>query len=120
MKNKLTYLIILLAFISISCSKTEKAPTTAEDALQHYLDNGDKTYKWEKTGSFDFTEGGGKGYDLLLTSQKWREFTWKHQLTVLVPEVASSAAFSFLSLQPKTRVVMKAVINRFFIFVFVI
>ncbi len=89
MKSMIKYLFILVAVASISCSKTEKAPTTAENALQHYLDNGDKTFKWEKTGSFDFTDGAGKGYDLLLTSQTWREFTWKHQLTILVPEVTN-------------------------------
>ncbi|MDZ7608140.1 MAG: PhoPQ-activated protein PqaA family protein [Cyclobacteriaceae bacterium] len=89
MKNRITYFLILLAITAISCTKTEKGPTTAENALQQYLDNGDKTYKWQKTGTFDFTNGGGKGYDLLLTSQTWREFTWKHQLTVLVPEVTS-------------------------------
>lgn len=89
MNNMIKYLFILMGVATISCSKTDKAPTTAENALQHYLDNGDKTYKWEKTGSFDFTDGAGKGYELILTSQTWREFTWKHQLTVLVPEVTS-------------------------------
>lgn len=89
MKSTIHYLMIALAMTGIACSKTEKGHITAENALQHYLENGDKTFKWEKTGSFDFTDGAGKGYDLLLTSQTWREFTWKHQLTILVPAVTS-------------------------------
>lgn len=54
------------------------------NALESYLNNGDKSYQWELKDSFDV--GDIKAYNLLLTSQKWREFTWRHQLTVLVPK----------------------------------
>lgn len=54
------------------------------NALQHYLHNGDKTFKWEIKDSYDL--GDVKAYALLLTSQQWREHVWTHQLTVLVPK----------------------------------
>ncbi|WP_149275478.1 PhoPQ-activated pathogenicity-related family protein [Pareuzebyella sediminis] len=70
--------------------------TTPENALQHYLDNGDDTYSWIIKDSFELQ--GLKAYDLLLTSQKWREFTWKHQLTIYVPEeVAYDGALLFIT-----------------------
>ena len=42
-------------------------PATALDA---YLNNGDKTYEWQVRDSFQVE--GVKGYNLNLTSQKWR------------------------------------------------
>lgn len=77
-----------------------KAPTiteiTPKTALQRYLDNGDDTYSWTVKDSFEFK--GLKAYDLLLTSQKWREYTWKHQLTIYVPEeVAFDGALLFIT-----------------------
>nr|WP_229208965.1 PhoPQ-activated protein PqaA family protein [Dyadobacter luticola] len=57
---------------------------TPESALESYLNNGDKTFKWELKDSF--VRGDLTYYNVLLTSQKWREFTWTHQLTVIVPK----------------------------------
>lgn len=57
---------------------------TPETALQHYLDNGDKTYKWELLDSFKVEDV--TVYNVLLTSQEWREHIWTHQLTLLVPK----------------------------------
>lgn len=57
---------------------------TPETALKSYIHNGDTTYGWEIRDTF--TEKGVTRYNVLLTSQKWREFTWKHQLTLFVPE----------------------------------
>jgi PhoPQ-activated pathogenicity-related protein len=57
---------------------------TPETALQGYLNNGDKTYRWELKESYDV--GDVKAYDLRLTSQQWHEFVWTHQLTILVPK----------------------------------
>lgn len=53
-------------------------------ALQDYLHNDDLAYRWEIKDSFEIN--GVKGYDLLLTSQKWRQYTWRHQLTILSPK----------------------------------
>lgn len=42
--------------------------------------------------------GGVKAYDLLLTSQTWRDHIWKHQLTVLVPqEIAYDGGLLFIT-----------------------
>lgn len=60
------------------------AQVTPATALKNYLNNGDNTYKWELKDSYDI--GNIKAYALLLTSQKWREHTWTHQLTLLVPK----------------------------------
>lgn len=77
-------------------AQKEQARTTPENALEHYLGNGDKTFAWEVKDSFDL--GGVKAYDLLLTSQKWREFTWKHQLTIFVPsQVDYDGALLFIT-----------------------
>ncbi len=70
----------LFYFIGYSSGQTEVTPETA---LQHYLHNGDNSFQWELKDSFSL--GHVTAYNLLLTSQKWRQYTWKHQLTVLVP-----------------------------------
>ncbi len=56
---------------------------TPETALDGYINNGDKAYRWELKESYDL--GNVKAYSLLLTSQQWHEFIWTHQLTILVP-----------------------------------
>ena len=57
--------------------------TTPENALQHYLHNGDTTFHWKIKNIYD--AGESKVYDLLLMSQKWRGITWLHQLSIVVP-----------------------------------
>ncbi|GAB3330759.1 PhoPQ-activated pathogenicity-related family protein [Larkinella ripae] len=74
--------VLILSFFSFNVLNQE--PVTPENALQSYLNNGDKTFQWELKDSFEMD--GVKAYNLLLTSQKWREHTWRHQLTVLVPQ----------------------------------
>ncbi|WP_353717420.1 PhoPQ-activated protein PqaA family protein [Dyadobacter sp. 676] len=74
--------IILFIFLTLFSAHAQKV--TPENALESYLNNGDKTFKWELKESFsrdDLTF-----YQILLTSQKWREFTWTHQLTLIVPK----------------------------------
>lgn len=77
---------IALAGLIIVCSQLVVAQSeiTPATALQHYLNNGDKTFKWEIKDTYDI--GDVKAYALLLTSQQWREHVWTHQLTVLVPK----------------------------------
>ncbi|MCK5134201.1 MAG: PhoPQ-activated pathogenicity-like protein PqaA type [Bacteroidales bacterium] len=80
-------IIVLLAGCLFNSCRTNEDPepgiTTPENALSTYLNNADTTYHWEIQNSYDILEV--KAYDLLLTSQQWREYTWKHQLTVLIP-----------------------------------
>ncbi len=82
-KNHSIKLVFLLLIFSFSAKKD--ISITPETALQSYLDNGDKTYKWELKESYNIGHN-VTAYDLILTSQKWREHVWKHQLTILVPE----------------------------------
>jgi PhoPQ-activated pathogenicity-related protein len=81
-----TVRLLLLFFYTIlivSCSsKQELKP--AEAALHNYLNNGDKTYSWEVRDSYNLYQV--RAYRLYLTSQKWHEYTWKHNLTILVPD----------------------------------
>ena len=106
MKKLLTFLVLAPIFILSSCRDNSK--TTAEalpeaklkvspkTALKNYLNNDDTSFKWELKDSFEMGEV--KAYDLLLTSQKWREHTWKHQLTLFVPkEVAYDGALLFIT-----------------------
>lgn len=98
MKNNwLVFIGILLLFAS--CRKSENVapgpPVTAETALESYLDNGDETYSWELRESYSVV--GVQVYVLLLTSQRWREHTWVHQLNVFVPaEVEHDGALLFI------------------------
>ncbi|MEM9144076.1 MAG: PhoPQ-activated protein PqaA family protein, partial [Bacteroidota bacterium] len=62
----------------------EEIVVTPENALESYLKTPDDSYNWVVKDTFEM--GNVTGYDLLLTSQTWREHTWKHQLTLFVPE----------------------------------
>ncbi len=88
---------IVALITNYSCSTTpSELPLTADTALQHYLENGDTTYTWEVTGSVDM--GGLMRYSINLTSQQWREYTWKHTLTVLVPgDIQYDGALLFIT-----------------------
>jgi len=104
---KTIYSILLLSSLLIlsACSnkaKTEKKITekiveiTPETALQSYLENNDKTFAWEIKEEYSI--GDTRAYDILLTSQLWREHIWKHQLTIIVPEeVAYDGALLFIT-----------------------
>ncbi|SDL77409.1 PhoPQ-activated pathogenicity-related family protein [Siphonobacter aquaeclarae] len=75
---------LLSAVVVVFFSFTVPQETTPETALESYLHNGDKSFAWEVKETISFP--GGKAYDILLTSQQWREHTWRHQLTVIVPD----------------------------------
>jgi PhoPQ-activated pathogenicity-related protein len=79
LKSLLSLLVMLFINTSISAQKI-----TPETALMSYMNNGDKTYSWELKDSIVLEEV--TAYHLLLTSQKWREHTWRHQLTVFIPK----------------------------------
>src|SRR5688572_9877259 len=76
------FTVVLLQFVFQT--KTQAQSTlTPQTALQGYINNGDKAYRWELKESY--TIGDVKAYNLLLTSQQWHEYIWTHQLTILVP-----------------------------------
>lgn len=75
--------VVFMLFFMALKGHAQKA-ITPETALKEYLNNGDKTYRWEVKDTQiidDVTV-----YHLLLTSQKWREHIWTHQLSVMVPK----------------------------------
>ncbi|MEA3478804.1 MAG: PhoPQ-activated protein PqaA family protein, partial [Bacteroidota bacterium] len=84
LQGRIISLFTIWLFFAFASCTTTPVPLTPETALQSYLQNEDQSYAWELSGSVDVD--GLKAYTLLLTSQKWREHTWKHTLTVLVPE----------------------------------
>nr|WP_293839269.1 PhoPQ-activated protein PqaA family protein [uncultured Arsenicibacter sp.] len=84
MKNRFFVVTALMLALTMAGFITTKKAVTPENALESYLNNGDKTYQWELKDTMSL--GDVTAYNLLLTSQKWREFTWRHQLTVLVPK----------------------------------
>ena len=73
--------LALMLFYALN-GLAQTAPTP-ETALEAYLKNGDKSFRWELKESYDL--GSVKAYSLLLTSQQWHEYVWTHQLTILVP-----------------------------------
>ncbi len=76
-----TVFLVQFFFVYTISAQDSITPATA---LQHYIHNSDSTYQWELKDSFSI--GDVKGYDLLLTSQQWRQYTWRHQLTILSPK----------------------------------
>jgi PhoPQ-activated pathogenicity-related protein len=93
-------LINILAAVSLQFgvlfANMAQTPLTPETALQGYLNNGDKAYRWELKETY--TLGNVKGYSLMLTSQQWHEYIWTHQLTILVPaENKYDAALLFIT-----------------------
>lgn len=78
--NTTTALFVNLLFLAAAFAQQTVTPATA---LKSYLNNGDNSFHWELKDSF--TVNNVKAYSILLTSQKWREYTWTHQLTIFVP-----------------------------------
>lgn len=71
-------------FVIDAVNAQENQGITPANALTHYLNNGDQSYHWEVKDTFSF--GDVTVYGVLLTSQKWREHTWTHQLSIFVPK----------------------------------
>lgn len=82
---RIFFIIFSITFV-FSCKQKEKLQLTPATALEHYLTNDDHTFKWEVKSSYKISNEPVTAYDLVLTSQTWRDIVWKHQLTILVPE----------------------------------
>ncbi|NNE76104.1 MAG: PhoPQ-activated pathogenicity-like protein PqaA type [Pricia sp.] len=73
-----------------------KITVTPETALKNYLELEDNAFAWQLKDTYEIDDV--TAYDLLLTSQQWREHVWKHQLTIMVPnEVAHDGALLFIT-----------------------
>jgi PhoPQ-activated pathogenicity-related protein len=77
------HLILGLLFNLMPLLGFAQSKISPEKALKTYVTNNDPSYSWELKDSMNL--GNVKAYHLLLTSQKWRGITWRHQLTVFVP-----------------------------------
>ncbi len=79
--------LVVLSILS-NCRNDEEVSldsgaVTAENALDFYLNNEDSVYNWEVFDTYNMSQS--IVHVLRLTSQRWREHTWVHQLTVIVP-----------------------------------
>jgi len=83
MKRKIAEVLLLICSIAFLISCKSK-PLTPDTALQAYLENGDRTFKWEVRDTYD--EEGMAWYRILFTSQQWRGIEWKHEMAVIVPD----------------------------------
>lgn len=85
MKRVRIGILVLLCFgvlLVFSCSRN---PVTPETALQAYLHNSDKSFKWEIQ---DKSKAEGVTlYRILFTSQQWRGIEWNHEITIMVPDI---------------------------------
>jgi PhoPQ-activated pathogenicity-related protein len=84
MRKSIFRILVLFSFVSIaySCSHRIAVPETA---LQTYLHNSDKSFRWEIQDSKrdkDVTY-----YRVIFTSQQWHGITWNHELTIIVPDI---------------------------------
>lgn len=83
MNRTIMRLKILIPVFILFCITAIAQQVTPKTALQDYIDNGDQSFSWEQKECYELN--GLKVYNLLLTSQKWKEYTWRHQLTIVVP-----------------------------------
>jgi len=84
MKNISLRILILFCtvILIVSCSKK---PITPETALRSYLDNSDKSFKWEIQDKKN--ADGVTFYRILFTSQQWRGINWNHEMTLMIPDI---------------------------------
>ena len=83
--RKFLSIALLLFVITLPILTSGQKPITPETALQSYLKNGDKSFKWtvdEKTNMNGVTI-----YRILFTSQTWRNIHWNHEMFIMVPDL---------------------------------
>ena len=73
-------LLIIATLLWVWSASAQVAPA---QALKHYINNGDKCFRWELRDSL--TTDGATAYRLRMCSQKWREVEWIHELVIFVP-----------------------------------
>ncbi len=84
MKKVLSLILLLYCTAAIAFAAPKKT-ITPETALQAYLHNSDKSFKWEVQ---DKKKGDGVTlYRVQYTSQIWRGITWKHEMFIMVPDI---------------------------------
>ncbi len=89
-------LISLVLLLALSACSDNNSPVAPDTALQRYVQTRDKDFSWEVKEEF---ESDGINVVLIrLTSQKWREYPWVHQLTIISPDdMDSDGALLFIT-----------------------
>ncbi len=82
--RKLTLIFFVIIYSATLVFAGNKNEVTPHNALQSYLNNGDKSFKWEVQDKMK--ADGVTLYRLIFVSQTWRDLVWKHELTVMVPD----------------------------------
>lgn len=82
--RKIVIVILVLIFSIQVLPANAGQPVTPATALQAYLHNSDKSFKWEVKDKT--TTDGVTLYRLRFTSQTWRNIPWNHELIVMVPD----------------------------------
>ncbi|MDR2232794.1 MAG: PhoPQ-activated pathogenicity-related family protein, partial [Tannerella sp.] len=55
----------------------------ALSALDNYIHNDDKSFRWEMVS--ESTDGKGTGYVVKMTSQTWHDIVWQHSMYIIEP-----------------------------------
>lgn len=85
-------LLFAVSLLILNCSRK----VTPDNALESYINNRDNSYEWELYEKHELEDV--TLYNILLTSQKWKDYTWRHHLAVLVPrEIEHDGALLYLS-----------------------
>ena len=85
-------ILFVSSVIFLTCNST----ITPDNALESYINNKDISYEWELYETHELD--GITLYNILLTSQKWQNYTWRHHLAILVPkEIEHDGALLYIS-----------------------
>jgi PhoPQ-activated pathogenicity-related protein len=83
--KKIFIIILALVASTFLVRAGEAKNITPDNALQSYLHNNDKSFKWQVE---DKHKGDGVTlYRVLFTSQVWQGITWNHEMTIMVPDM---------------------------------
>jgi PhoPQ-activated pathogenicity-related protein len=85
MRKIILAFLMLLCTVSLTFAKSPYSPVTPDNALQAYLHNNDKSFKWEVQDKIKME--GVTLYRIGYTSQVWRQITWKHEMFIMVPDL---------------------------------
>lgn len=72
--------VCVSSLVSVAAAEETAIP----DALDRYVEQADRSFRWEKLSSTE--TGQGTVHQLHLVSQTWHEILWEHALTVYEPE----------------------------------
>ncbi|MEI6142749.1 MAG: PhoPQ-activated protein PqaA family protein [Mariniphaga sp.] len=84
MRKVLLGVFVLLCSLTTALSNPPKQ-ITPETALQAYLHNSDKSFKWEVNDKKNIN--GVTIYRIIFQSQKWRNINWNHEMFIMVPDL---------------------------------